>query len=402
MAFRYLSAKASSLTYVSRLALVGLALSVAVLVIVLSVVNGFERELRERILSVLPHVTILGYGGLTSQEVEDLRNLRSSALVSLSPVVQGTALLAAGDTLRGARVTGIEISTYEQVTDLGRYTRSGGLQALGSDTYGLILGRKLAADLNLAIGDTVRLIIPTGGVSAAGAIPRQRRMRVVDIFDSRSQLDSQGVYLNLATAQRLFRTGSRVHGMQGRVTDLLNVQPLRRDLLENFGDTRMRVQSWMRSHGPLYQAIAVQKLTMFVLLSFLVGVAAFNLVSGLVMIVEQRKHDVAVLRTLGAPSSSVVALFCLVGVILSIAGILSGLAVGVLLAASLPGLYEIATEYFQLDLMNQYFISYLPVDVRVADLLVIGFSAFGLALLATIFPAWQASRLKPSRVLAHE
>jgi lipoprotein-releasing system permease protein len=401
---RYLSAKNSALSYVSRLALLGLVLSVAVLVVVVSVVNGFERELRDRVLSVLPHITAEGYGGLAPGEVAKvLNNAPYPGLVALAPFVSGTALLSANGKIQGASITGIEPATYTKVTDLARYTENGTLAALDDERYGIILGARLATKLTLAIGDQVLVVLPVGAVTPAGAVPRQRRFKLVDVFDSQSQMDGQTALISLSSAQRLFRTGDRVHGVQGKLVDLFQVDAPRRLLYDVLGEQRVRIQSWASTqNGNLYQAIAVQKLTMFVLLSFLVAVAAFNLVSGLMMIVEQRKNDIAILRTLGSSSWSVLLLFCTLGMVLGLCGIALGIAVGVAIATGLPYLYASLSNAFGLELMTQYFIDYLPVDVRMADLLQICLAALGLALLATLYPAWRAARLLPSRVLAHE
>jgi lipoprotein-releasing system permease protein len=403
MALRYLFARRSALSYVSRLALMGLVLSVAVLVIVLSIVNGFERELRDRVLGVLPHVTTQVATGLDQEEWQNLvADQPFPGLLALAPYVSGTALLAANDKIQGISLTGIDASSYAKVTDLVKYTRSGNYDALQDARYGIVLGARLATSLALDLGDQVLVVLPVGAVTPVGAVPRQRRFEVVDIFDSQSQLDGQLALINLTSAEKLFRTVGKVHGLQGRLLDLFETDAAEIAMRNQFADRGVRVRTWKDTHGNLYQAIAVQKLTMFVLLSFLVAVAAFNLVSGLMMIVEQRKNDVAVLRTLGAGALLVMALFCTLGLLLAISGIVIGVLVGAAVATGLPGFYALMTQWFSLDLMSQYFIAYLPVDVRLQDLLQIALAAFVLTLLATLYPAWRAAKLLPSRVLAHE
>ena len=403
MALRYLLARRSALSYVSRLALLGLILSVAVLVIVLSIVNGFERELRDRVLGVLPHITAQVPAGLQTSQWQVLVADRSfTGITALAPYISGTALLAANNKIQGINLTGIDPATYTQVTDVVRYTRSQGFAALQTTPYGVVLGARLASTLGLEVGDRVLVVLPVGAVTPAGALPRQRRFQVVDIFDSQSQLDGQLALITLNSAQKMFRTAGRVHGLQGRLDDLFLTQEAQVGLQDELADARVRVRTWMNTHGNLYQAIAVQKMTMFVLLSFLVAVAAFNLVSGLMMIVEQRKNDVAVLRTLGADSRMIMMLFCTLGLLLAMSGIALGVLFGTAVALGLPGFYAFATQWFGLDLMSQYFIAYLPVDVRFEDLLQVALAAFLLTLLATLYPAWRATRLLPSRVLAHE
>jgi lipoprotein-releasing system permease protein len=316
--------------------------------------------------------------------------------------VSGTVLLAAQGKIRGATVTGVEAQSYARVTDIAMYTTQQSLAVLDSTRYGILLGARLADDLRLKRGDQVLVILPVGALTPAGAVPRQRRFTVLDTFNSQSQLDSQTAFISLASARRLFRTGELVHGVQARLTDLFDTQSAREALYQGFGEQRVRVRSWMSTHGNLYQAIAVQKLTMFILLSFLVGVAAFNLVSGLMMIVEQRKNDVAILRTLGSRGASVMWLFCSLGVVLASSGIVAGVLAGVGIAWSLPYIYDGVSHAFGVDLMTQYFIAYLPVDVRVQDILQISGAALVLAIVATVYPARRAARMLPSRVLAHE
>ena len=403
IALRYLFARNSALSYVSRLALLGLILSVFVLVVVLSIVNGFERELRERVLAVLPHVTAYSESGLPADALAMAEDVGYPPdLMALAPFVSGNILLAANGRIAAASLTGIVPDSYSQVTDIADYTGAGNLHALASTRYAVVVGQRIAEELQVGIGDKVLVVLPVGGVTPAGVVPRQRRFEVVDLFSSNSQLDGQSVFTGLPAAQRLFRTGDRVHGVQGRLLDLFSIESARRFLYTTFAEHQVSVVSWKNTFGNLYQAIAVQKLTMFVLLSFLLGVAAFNLVSGLMMIVEQRQNDVAVLRTMGARTSTVVPLFCCLALILSNAGIVFGLLLGAGVALGLPHLYAALTSAFDLDLMSQYIIGYLPVDVRLADLWRIGLGALLMTLIASIFPAWRATRLLPSRVLAHE
>lgn len=403
IASRYLLARGSALSYVSRLALLGLILSVAVLVVVLSVVNGFERELRQRVLAVLPQISATSFDGLAEDDVANLLEAElPEGLTGLSPFVSGTVLFAANNKIAGATLTGVDANRYFTVSDMPTYTTRGNLEGLKTERYGVILGGRLAQQLDLKSGDKVLLVLPVGAVTPAGAVPRQRRFSVVDVFDSQSQIDSQSAFVSLDTAQRLFRTGNRVHGVQGRLADLFDSSAAREFLYDRLGADEVRVRTWMSTFGTLYQAIAVQKLTMFLLLSFLVAVAAFNLVSGLLMIVEQRRNDVAILRTLGSETGGVMLLFLLMGLVLAGFGIGLGLLIGAGIAASLPAIYATLSSAGDLDLMSQYIISYLPVDVRLADLLQIAGGALLLSIGASIYPAWRATRLLPSRVLAHE
>ncbi len=396
-------ARGSALSYVSRLALLGLVLSVAVLILVLSVVNGFERELRDRVLALLPDVTATAYQPIPRLEVEAaLARPRPSQVIGAAAFVQGTVLLSSGNEILGATMTGIEPASYRAVTRLETYLQGGSLDILNSQRFGMVIGERLALRLGAGVGDRLLVVLPAGTLSPAGAVPRQRRFTVVDLLSSESQLDSQAVYVNLQDAQKFFRTGNGVHGVHVQARDLFNLDEAVLYLQNLWGQHQVRLTTWMRGYGNLYQAIAVQKLTMFILLSFLVGVAAFNLVSGLMMIVEQRRHDVAVLRTLGASSGLVVVLFVIMGLLLALFGIAMGLLAGGALAAWLPDIFAWVSSRFSLDLMSQYFIAYLPTDLRASDFFNVGAAALVLAVLAVIYPARRAAKLLPSRVLAHE
>ncbi len=396
IALRYLGAASRTVTSVGRLALLGLMISVAVLVIVVSVVNGFEREMRERIMAVLPTIK------LYDVDIDDSWDalLGQGGIRGVAPVIEESVLLSAGGKLKAAVATGIEADTYPRVSRLGEFTTNGDLDALVEAKFGVIIGAGLAQELGVGIGDKVRVVLPLTSMSAAGPVPRQKNMRIVDLFASDSQLDRSAVFMSVSTAKLLFRTENQI-SVHIRLADLFAISPAIDAIQLALGD-RVHIQTWKNSYGTLYQAIAVQKLTMLVLLSFLVGVAAFNLISGLIMIVEQRREDVAILSTFGLQSGSVLTVFVLLGSVLALGGIMLGILTGVAVANLLPYLFTTLSERFELELMSQYFISYLPVDVRFGDLLTISLTALVLALIATIIPARRATKLIPSRVLAHE
>jgi lipoprotein-releasing system permease protein len=264
------------------------------------------------------------------------------------------------------------------------------------------LGAGVVAELQLELGQRVALVLPSATVTPAGLFPRMKRFTLRGIVNSRSEIDGRAAYIHQRDAQRLFRLGSRVHGYQLRLADLFAADTVAQLALDSSGHERLFARSWMRTHGNLYRAIGIQKTTMFVLLSFLVGVAAFNLVSTLVMVVDQRSSDIAILRTLGGDTATVVSAFVLLGVTLGTTGIALGLIGGMGFAAVLPDLYAWTSESFGLDLMNQYFVRYLPVEINFEDLIGIAVTALLLCILSTLYPAWRAARLRPSEVLAHE
>ena len=391
------------MSYVSKLALAGLVLSITVLVLVISIVNGFDRELRERVLALIPHISVSTAQGIPADHSLSLSDLApESGLESLAPYIQSTGLVAANGNIQGIEMTGIEAASYARISRVGDYLRAGTLARLEEQNFTMIIGAKLARQLDVGIGDDLILMLPNTQISVAGAVPRQRRFEVIDIFTSQSQLDGTGVFVSMHSAQLLLRMRGKIHGFQGRLTDLFATYDARQFLLRAMATERVAVRSWISTHGNLYQAVAVQKVTMFILFSFLVAVAAFNLISGLMMMVEQRKSDIAVLKSMGADNTSLLKVFCCLGLLLGGGGTFLGLGLGVSLALFLPWLYAQLAGGFGLDLMSQYFISYLPVDVQIGDLLTVGGISMVLTLLASIYPALQATRLLPSRILANE
>jgi len=397
---RYAFSRRSTLSFISLVAIGGLALSVAVLVVVVSVINGFERELENRVFGVLPHVMLHARGPMppAATVLDELEQLQG--VVGAAPFVQGTGLAAVADQAMGVLIWGIAPEHQDRVSDYSRYL--GGGAALVAGEYRVILGAGVARRLGVDVGDDVTLVLPSATVTPAGVIPRQKRFRVVDILQSQSEVDGRAALIHIGDAQRLFRLGRSIHGYQLKLSDLFAAERVAANATAVLGRERVYASTWMRTHGNLYRAIGIQKSTMFVLLAFLVAVAAFNLVSTLVMVVNQRSGDIAILRTLGSGTPLIVRAFVLLGVLLGATGIVIGSAVGVAVASLLPGLYQGITTAFGLDLMNQYFVSYLPVEVRLGDLTGIVGTALVLCVLSTLYPAWRAAVLKPSQVLAHE
>jgi lipoprotein-releasing system permease protein len=292
--------------------------------------------------------------------------------------------------------------SYGKVSAVAEFAIDGAFADLQRTAFGIALGGRLADQLEVMVGDDLVVLLPDQRISIAGALPRQKRFTVVSVFRSQSQLDTSGAFIALADAQRLLRMPGRAHGVQGRLTELFNSYGASQFLYSQLATSTPRVRSWMTEFGTLYQAISVQKATLFLLFSLLIAVAAFNLVSGLIMIVEQRRSDIAILRSMGTSRVRVLGLFCLVGTVLGVVGTVVGITVGLLLGLGVPPLVNAVTASLQYDLMSQYFIGYLPVQVLFEDLLFIAGLSVGAALLASLYPAWRAMGLMPSRVLANE
>ena len=408
--FRYARSRRRFISFVGGLSLAGLALSVAVLVFVLAVTAGFERELEERILGVVPHVVIAGRGPVGEEAAAEALPLvlDAAGVVGASPVVEGLGLLATSDSTAGIRLTGIDPVDYRRVSRLEEFVvepalGAGGLSVLlQQGNFGLLLGVQAARRLGLGVGDEVAVVLPAATVTPLGAFARQRRFRVVGILDTASQLDRHTAYLHRSDAARLFRLGAAVHGFHVRVRAPLAAERTRYQALRRLGPERFRGSTWLRSFGGIHEAIGTTRSILFVLLSLLVAVAAFNLVSSLVMIVGERRGDVAMLRTMGCASSLPIGAFVVHGATIALLGTGVGLGVGALLAllaeAGLPWLERLLGT----PLMGEYLVSHLPIAFAIDDVALIAATSLGLCLLATALPAWRVARLNPAEVLRHE
>ena len=398
---RYGFSQRSFIAQVSSLAIFGLALSTAVLIIVLSVVNGFERELQTRLFGIMPHVTLRARS-VQEEDAAQLEILRAlPGVEGAASYLQGPVLLANNTNVRGALLTGIDPQGYGEVSALERFVDSCALDTLKSSRFGILLGKGLARELNVQAGGQVTVVLPEGTVSPLGVHPRQRRFDVVGLVNTESEIDNSAAYTYIKSAQKMFRSANNIHGYQLRLSELFAAQQIGRAANIALGAGYFST-SWMRTHGSLYQAIGLQKLTMFVLLSFLVAVAAFNLVSTLVMVVNERRADVAVLRTLGTSTPVVMVAFITLGLVIGFLGVALGVISGIALSALLEGAVAWISETFELNLLSQYFVNYLPVDTRTSDVLVVAGTALLLCFLSALYPAWRAAQLLPTRILKYE
>ncbi len=399
---RYATSRRSFVSFISVVAIAGLVLSVAVLLLVTAVMNGFEREMRNRILALVPHAQLRGR--ITDADIDALARIALSVegVDGIAPYVEGSGLIAANGRSAGVAFTGVDPARFEAVSDLGNFMVSGRLDALQRGAFGVVVGRSLATRLGVSVGDSVMAVLPDGAVTIVGLIPRQKRMQVVGVFDTQSELDARGVYLQFSDAQRLFRSKGSAQGFIIRVADVFAASDVAATVVDAIGDQRLYAVSWMRSHGNLYRAIGFQRAMMFLLLSLLVAVAAFNLVSALIMVVNQRRGDVAVLRTLGGGGRTIIGAFVTLGAIIGVIGVAAGITLGVAGALVVEDGYRWLEAEFSLNLMSQYFISYLPAELRIADVLIVASVALSLSFLSTLYPAWRAAGLKPAEVLRHE
>ncbi|HTL20214.1 MAG TPA: lipoprotein-releasing ABC transporter permease subunit [Steroidobacteraceae bacterium] len=397
-------------SFVALMSVCGLMLGVATLIVVLSVMNGFERELRSRILAVTSHATIAGLNGTLPnwQTVQDAVR-RQPGVEAAVPYIESQAMLAHGSAMAGANVRGVLPQEERTATGLAQHIVSGRLEQLTAGSYGIILGSALAHELHAAVGDSVVLIAPEGSATPTGVVPRMRRFRVVGIFSSGMYEFDRGLALtHLEDAARLFRAAGGVTGLRLAFSDPLRaptlVRQVARRVSQQLGLQGFYVTDWTQDHANFFRSIEITKSMLFVILLMLVAVAAFNIVATLVMIVKEKQTDIAILRTLGAAPRNVLLTFAVQGVLIGLAGTLAGAALGTLLADNLEtlvaGLERLLGTQF-LD-ARVYYMSDLPAYVELSDLLRVGAVALALCVLATIYPAWRAARTAPAQALRHE
>ena len=398
---RYAGSSHGHLSLVTFVALAGLALSVSVLLFVQGVVAGFERELTNRILRVIPHVSVRARESIaTSPELLQLIG-GTPHVEGSAAVIEGQALLSSGQKVRGITITGIEPDQYRRVSRINQYVRGGDLIALNPGQYGIIVGDNLAKDLGLEIGSSATVVVPDVTVTPLGAFPRQKSFRVQGILDTGSQLDQRHVFLHRLDAAKLYRLGRGVHSIEVWLDDPLLAREVGLEILATLSDEFV-VSTWFQTYGPLYSAIRAQKGMMLLLLSLLVAVASINLVSTLVMIVSERRGDIAILRTMGSYRSLIIATFVILGLAISTVGVAAGIGLGYFLGVLAEAGFPTLESLLGVKLMGEYVVDTLPFALASTDVWHVAGIAGLLTLLATLYPAWRASSSSPAEALQYE
>jgi lipoprotein-releasing system permease protein len=396
------------LSFISLISMLGVAIGVAVLIVVLSVMNGFERELRSRILSVTSHATLMAFGtGLADWPALREHALEHPDIVAVAPYVEGEAL-AIGERADGSSsalaVRGVDPALEAQVSAIGERMQSGSLAALEPGAYRVLLGSEVASRLGVGLGDTVVLAIAQGSVTPAGVVPRMRRFTVGGVFYSGMyEIDSGLALVHMEDAARLFRSGPDVTGLRLQVRDPMLAPSVAREVAQALGGG-LWVEDWTQRHANFFRSIELTKRMMFFILLLVVAVAAFNIVSTLVMAVKDKQPDIAILRTLGARPGSVLAVFATQGTVIGLLGTLGGVALGVVLSLNLERLVHGLERLLGTSFMDAsvYLMSDLPARVEPADVTLIAATAFALCCLSTLYPAWRAARTHPARALRHD
>jgi lipoprotein-releasing system permease protein len=392
-------------SFISFSSMLGIAVGVTALITVLSVMNGFEQELRQRILGMVSHATVQAPGaGIDDwrsvvERLEDMPRVEGAA-----PFVQGQVILTRGSAVTGALVRGVLPAQERTVSEVLDSMVAGSAEALVPGEYGIILGSRLAASLGVGVGDAVTVVTPEARATVAGILPRLRRFTVVGLFEvDMSQWDSSLAVVHLEDAQRLFRTGNNVSGVRLEFDDLMAAPELARQAARALPGI-YGVTDWTMQNEAFFRAVATEKTVMFIILMLIVAVAAFNIVSTLVMVVNDKQADIAILRTLGATPGTIMGIFIVQGAVIGLVGTLLGLAGGVSLALNVETIVPAIEQFFNVRFIpgEVYLISELPSELEMDDVVKITLSAFGLSLLATLYPAWRGARTAPAEALRYE
>ncbi|MBC7718845.1 MAG: lipoprotein-releasing ABC transporter permease subunit [Chitinophagaceae bacterium] len=392
------------ISFISGVSMLGIALGVAALIIVLSVMNGFQKEVRDRMLGVISHIEVFAPSGAALPDPErTLREIKANEQVlGAATFIAAQALLARGEDMKGTMVRGIDPALEGQVTDLAAASAAT-LARLMPGEFGVVLGAELARAMGVHEGDVVTLIAPSGQVTPAGVVPRIKQMKVVGTFDSgHFEYDSALVMMHQADAAKIFRLEGPT-GIRIKLRDLHQAREVAVALSKNLsGD--LLIRDWTRQNKTWFAAVQLEKRMMFIILTLIVAVAAFNLVSTLVMTVTDKRADIAILRTLGASPRSIMGIFvvqgAMVGVLGTLAGLLLGLGVAFNIDVLVPALERLLSASFLPK--DIYLISRMPSEPQYADIMPIAVIALILAFLATLYPSWRASRVNPAEALRYE
>ena len=404
---RYTRAKRRNhfVSFISLTSMIGLALGVLVMIVVLSVMNGFDREMRTRVLGMVPHATVE-----SSVPINDWRTLAATMakhpqVLAVAPFVQMQGLLSGNGEVQKVLINAIDPDEESKVSIIGDYFKQGSLADLTPGSFNIVIGDSAAAKLGLAIGDKVTFVAPEVTVTPAGMFPRMKRFTVVGIFHvGAGEVDNFVAMANLQDLARLHRwKPDQVQGIRLKLADLFQAPKVAWQLAGRLSDD-FYARDWTRSHGNLYQAIRMEKAIIGLLLLLIVAVAAFNIISTLVMVVTDKKADIAILRTLGATPRQIMAIFMVQGTVIGVVGTLLGAALGSLAALYISSAIAGLESLFGFKILNAsvYFIDYIPSQLLLSDVLLVSAAALFLSFFATLYPAWRAARTQPAEALRYE
>ena len=413
IAVRYLRTRSahSFISFISAVSMVGIALAVAVLIVVLSVMNGFENELQQRILGMVSDAQIIGYEGANFTDWREARErvLDRDDVEAVAPYVEGLAMAAHGEALAGVTVRGVEPSLESSVSTIDNVMTSGDFDSLESRSFNVVIGSQLAKLLGVGVGDEIGLYLAEGRVTLAGFLPRHRTFTVSGIFDAGMYEYDRGlVFVSFDDAAKLFSTDGEATGLRLAIPDLYNASEVARaaarQLIDEGFAQKYQYEDWTRVHYTFFRSIQLQKTMLFVILSLVVAVAAFNIISTLMMVVRDKRGDIAILRSVGTTQRSVMTLFATQGTLIGVIGTLLGVLLALLFCWQLGNIVDFLQWLFGVDLLSAevYYLDNLPAQVRPLEVAQIGGLALALAVAATFYPALSAARQPPAEALRYE
>jgi lipoprotein-releasing system permease protein len=404
---RYTRAKRRNhfISFISLVSILGVALGVAALIVVLSVMNGFQKEIQARILGVTPHLQVYSENG----QIPDWKPVLDTVskypgIKAAAPFVNGQGMLALGNNVQGVMIRGIDPDAENHLIGLASKIKQGRLSSLQPGKFDIVLGVDLARALGVQIGDKILLITPQGQITPAGMLPRLKQFNVSGIFEiGMAPYDSSLALINLNDAQKLYRMGDNVSGISARLHNL-DLAPQVATALDSKLPPDLYATDWTRQNANYFRAVRMEKKMMFIILSLIVAVAAFNIVSTLVMVVTDKQADIAILRTLGAAPISIMKIFMVQGVVIGLVGTALGVIAGISIALNIGTIVPFIEHLFGVHFLSKdvYYISELPSDLHMTDVYTIAYFSFLLSLLATLYPSWRASRTQPAEALRYE
>ena len=404
---RYTRAKQRTrfISVITLISIVGIVLGMTVLITVLSVMNGFQREIRTRILSVASHIQITGANDrLADWQSIAQQAMRNPQVEAAAPYVSAQGLLTYSSKVRGAFVRGVTPQLEARVSDIDKHMRSGSLGDLRPGEFGIVLGVELARALGVSLGEKVVLVAPQGQVTPAGILPRLKQFTVVGIFAvDHYEYDSGLALVHIEDAQKLFRLDNAVSGVRLKLKDLFQSGTVVRQLARELGPD-LYLSDWTMQHANFFRAVQIEKRMMFLIVFLIIAVAAFNIISSLVMAVKDKQSDIAILRTLGAEPKSITKIFMVQGAVIGIFGTALGLIGGISLALNVDVVVPFIENIFGIKFLAKdvYYISELPSELQAPDVIVTGVVSLVLSLLATIYPSYRAAKVNPAEALRYE
>lgn len=402
---RYTSAKRRNhfISFISLTSMVGLIIGVALLITVLSVMNGFDRELQQRILGMVPHAVIKPYGVMKDWQSLDQQVSAHDDVLAAAPFIKAQGMVARNGAVSGIQLNGVLPEEENQVSIISDHMVQGSLDDLKSGEFGMIIGELLARQLRINIGDKVTIVLPEASLTPAGVFPRLKRFTVKGVFSVGADLDASLTLIHIDDAAKVLRMKGAVHGLRLKMHDLFDAPRVAYQLANSLDKAYYSVD-WTRTHGNLFQAIRMEKTMIGLLLMVIVAVAAFNIISTLVMVVTDKKADIAILRTMGASPGAIMTIFIVQGAYIGVVGTLVGTAAGIALALNVSDIIHFIEQVLSIQFLDAdvYFISDLPSQLLWSDVSIITGSALLMSLLATIYPAWRASKVEPAEALRYE